>query len=272
MSGCHSESVIDDAEYRRWQAAAADALRAADVQAGAGLHNWACFLAEQAAELGLQGFLHGVGAGAWGHDLVALGEALAAQVGADGVAEIIPALRRLSRHYIPARYPDAHPAGSPREHYGAEDADQAAADTRLVLGAVAGWWAELANAAQGRAGRMRTEVVLARRRRERQDRIDRARRFAAALSTPGLRAVVVLGSVARGDFNQWSDIDVLVVAEELSGPPHLRADALGPAPGGIQVIAWTPGEWAAARGRANPIVVESLDCGIWLFGGPDALP
>lgn len=140
--------MVDEQEYRRWRDAAADALRAAEVQAAAGLYQWACFLAEQSAELAMKGFLHGVGAGAWGHDLVALGEATAVQVGADVITEIVPALRRLSRHYIPARYPDAHPSGSPGEHYGTEDADEAVADTRLVLGALAGWWSELAQAAE----------------------------------------------------------------------------------------------------------------------------
>lgn len=140
--------VVDDEEYGRWLTAAADALRAAQVQAAAGLDHWACFLAEQSAELAMKGFLHGVGAGAWGHDLVALGETLAAQVGEDEVEAMIPALRRLSRHYIPARYPDAHPSGAPGEHYGAEDADQAVSDTRLVHDRLARMWSELAQAAE----------------------------------------------------------------------------------------------------------------------------
>jgi predicted nucleotidyltransferase len=61
-------------------------------------------------------------------------------------------------------------------------------------------------------------AVLDRRRRERTEMITRARAFAQSLP-PALdvRAVVVFGSVARGDFNQWSDIDVLVVADGLPG-------------------------------------------------------
>ncbi|MGH2736718.1 MAG: HEPN domain-containing protein [Actinomycetota bacterium] len=46
------------------------ARRAADVQHAAALHNWACFAAEQAAQLALKGLLHGLGLGPWGHDLV----------------------------------------------------------------------------------------------------------------------------------------------------------------------------------------------------------
>lgn len=118
---------------------------------------------------------------------------------------------------------------------------------------------------------MRTETVLARRREERQERIDRARRFADALPVRP-HAVIVFGSVARGDFNRWSDVDVLVIVDAAAGPSHRRADALGPAPGGVQVVVWTPREFAAQRDRGNPIVRESLDRGIWLVGNAAALP
>ncbi len=67
--------MLDRAEFDRWRVAADDAGRAANVQADAALSNWACFLAEQAAQLAIKGLLHGIGAGAWGHDLVQLAEA-----------------------------------------------------------------------------------------------------------------------------------------------------------------------------------------------------
>lgn len=50
---------------------------------------------------------------------------------------------RLSRHYIPARHPDAHPSGAPGSHYREADATQALADAERVLGAVDGAWAAL---------------------------------------------------------------------------------------------------------------------------------
>ncbi|MGH2791802.1 MAG: hypothetical protein ACRDJ0_12585 [Actinomycetota bacterium] len=48
-----------------------------------------------------------------------------------------------SRHYIPARYPDAHPSGSPSLHYAAEDSDEARADMDTVLQFVDASWSEL---------------------------------------------------------------------------------------------------------------------------------
>jgi len=123
---------LDDEEFRRWREEADRALAGARVQAEAGLHNWGCFTAEQAAQLAVKALLHGLGRGPWGHDLVRLaGDVVAAGVAVP--AEIADACRRLSRHYIPARYPDAHPSGSPGGHYGASDAEDALRDAAAVL-------------------------------------------------------------------------------------------------------------------------------------------
>src|SRR5918992_4040621 len=97
---------VDRDEFDRWRAEADAALRGARLQAEGGLHNWACFAAEQAAQLAVKGLLHGLGRGPWGHDLLRLGE-LAAQAGIDVSDAERDAMRRLGRHYIPARHPDA---------------------------------------------------------------------------------------------------------------------------------------------------------------------
>lgn len=139
--------MVDTSEFERWREAADVARRAAHVQADAALYNWACFLAEQAAQLAVKGLLHGIGAGGWRHDLVQLGEGVAAAIGDAIPPESAAALRRLSRHYIPARYPDAHPSGSPGRHYGPEDAQQALTDLAIVLQLVDDRWARLRHAA-----------------------------------------------------------------------------------------------------------------------------
>lgn len=111
------------------------------------------------------------------------------------------------------------------------------------------------------------ERVLARRRREREELLDRARRFAADLPPQlGVIAVVVFGSVARGDFNRWSDVDVLVVVEHLPGRVLEWLEALGDAPAGVAPVAWTPAEWRAQARRRNPIAVEAAERGEWVRG------
>jgi HEPN domain-containing protein len=133
--------TLDEEEYRRWREEAARALRGARLQADDGLHNWACFAAEQAAQLAVKGLLHGLGRGPWGHDLVRLGEMLTQDV--DVPTETADRLRRLGRHYIPARYPDVHPSGPAGGHYGATDADEALRDAEEVLGFVDRAWEAL---------------------------------------------------------------------------------------------------------------------------------
>lgn len=137
-----SAAPKDEPEFRRWRAEADRALTGARVQADAGLHNWACFAAEQAAQLATKALLHGLGRGPWGHDLVRLGE-LAGDAGLGLAPDTLDAMRRLGRHYIPARYPDAHPSGPAAAHYGKTDSDEAIRDAETVLDAVDGAWGSL---------------------------------------------------------------------------------------------------------------------------------
>ena len=132
------DAPVDLDEFRRWRVEADAALRGAQLQADAGLHNWGCFAAEQATQLAAKGLLHGLGRGPWGNDLVRVGELLS-EVGALP-GDVADALRRLSRHYIPARYPDAHPSGPPGIHYGPSDSEQALADARRALAHVDALW------------------------------------------------------------------------------------------------------------------------------------
>lgn len=120
---------------------------------------------------------------------------------------------------------------------------------------------------------MSIRSVIERRRRERAELLDRARAFAGQLDPAlGILAVVVFGSVARGDFNVWSDVDVLVVAERLPDHAVERVRALGRRPAGVQPVAWTPAEWAARLKKGDPIALEAEAVGVWLVGARTDLP
>lgn len=140
MSG---EPLLDHEEHRRWETAATEARGSAAVQAQAGFHQWACFMAEQASQLWVKALLHGIGDGAWGHDLVALGRRVEEATSSALPAEVAAALRRLSRFYIPTRYPDAHPGGSPGEHFGPDDAASALVDADALAAFTSGVWRSL---------------------------------------------------------------------------------------------------------------------------------
>lgn len=115
--------------------------------------------------------------------------------------------------------------------------------------------------------------VVARRREARRRLLQRAEAFAHALDPElGVRAVVVFGSVARGDFTTHSDVDVLVVADRLPEDYRSRLDVLGwPPPVPVEPVAWTPTEYRRQRERRNPIAVEAENVGVWLVGGARAL-
>jgi predicted nucleotidyltransferase len=113
-------------------------------------------------------------------------------------------------------------------------------------------------------------MVIARRRAERDAKIELVREWARqAAPTVRAVAVVIVGSVARGDFNKWSDIDVLVIADDL--PPSLadRLALLSPTarPPGVEAILWTPAELAARRAKGNdPLARDAYGIGVVVFG------
>jgi len=114
--------------WDHWLDQARRALRTANLARGAGEHAWACFLYQQTAQMALKGALERSGRDHQGHSVIALANDLP-----DGISEDVrSAARRLSRLYIPTRYPDA--AGSaPAELYTDEESSQAHGDASLLL-------------------------------------------------------------------------------------------------------------------------------------------
>ena len=115
---------------------------------------------------------------------------------------------------------------------------------------------------------MTPHPLVARRRAERSERIDSARSWAARLAgRVPVEAVVVIGSVARGDFNRWSDLDVLVVADRLPPDPRARLELLAHgAPPGLQPVGCTTHELTERRRRRDPMVEEAYRMGVTVWG------
>lgn len=108
------------------------------------------------------------------------------------------------------------------------------------------------------------------RRAEQQRLIATARRYVERLSRRApITAAVVAGSVARGDFNVWSDIDVVIVADGLPERLLDRQDLLlSDAESGVQAIAFTPAEFRVALAKRNKLAHEAVEIGVPLVGGP----
>jgi len=111
------------------------------------------------------------------------------------------------------------------------------------------------------------EKVIERRLRERERALERARVVAECVASRLGRVVaIVFGSYARGDFNEWSDIDLLVVCERsLPRSPLERLDmveeclAMGP---GVELVLMSIDELRRHAARGNPLVVEALERGV----------
>ena len=130
-----------------WLEQARRDLEQAEQSMEAGRHEWACFAAHQAAEKALKGLNLALGQQAWGHTLTRLWAALPAQNWTPVPPEDFEdRLRLLDGFYIPTRYPDSYPEGTPGEHFGRLQSEQAL----LHAGVIATWVG--AALAQRRAG------------------------------------------------------------------------------------------------------------------------
>ena len=130
-----TESLFDEEEFLRWMRQAEHTLTSAQGDATGGDYGWACFKAQQAAECATKAVLRGLGLPAFGHSVLGLVGEMEKQ-GLPITEDIRQCARTLDRHYIPPRYPNAYPVGSPFEYYDRETADEAVACAQAVLRAV----------------------------------------------------------------------------------------------------------------------------------------
>lgn len=119
-----------------------------------------------------------------------------------------------------------------------------------------------------------THPALRRRAQEQARLLEVARRYARRLADlVPIRWVVVAGSVARGDFHDGSDIDVLVLSDALPRHPLRRAELLFAAvEGGIEPKGLTLEEVDRELKRGNPLVVEALSRGVVVYPEGLGLP
>jgi len=89
----------------------------------AGRHEWACFASHQAAEKAVKALHLHLKQEAWGHVVAQLLVQLPVELGVS--QDLIEEGRVLDNYYIPTRYPNGHPSGSPFEHYGTIQSNQA---------------------------------------------------------------------------------------------------------------------------------------------------
>ncbi len=116
MSDQRQPVCFDYEEFDRWMAQSRQTLESARVDAEHEFYNWACFKAQQAAEYALKAVLYGLGSPAVGHSILMLADLLK-NADISLPEDVLTDARTLDRHYIPPRYPDAYPSGSPFQFY-----------------------------------------------------------------------------------------------------------------------------------------------------------
>lgn len=110
--------MFNRVEWNRYLSQALHTLASAQRDIADGDFAWACFKAQQAAEMAAKGFIRASGGLAAGHSVVSLLQA-ALETVPPGLAHCA---RELDKVYIPTRYPDAYDAGSPHEYFDHSDA------------------------------------------------------------------------------------------------------------------------------------------------------
>lgn len=123
-----------------WLHQAHSDLDLAAVSAAAGHHEWACFAGHQAVEKALKALHLHHGQQAWGHGLGRSWRELPPVVGAalaEALSDLEDRLRILDALYIPTRCPDSLPDGTPSDHFGRLQSDDAQRHARSIVDAIA---------------------------------------------------------------------------------------------------------------------------------------
>ena len=130
MSSDHGRGPL--AEAGRWLQQAQYDVESAEYCAAGERYSLACFMAQQAAEKAVAGYLYARGAeDVWGHALADLCED--ARAFEPSFELIKPAAILLDKHYILARYPSALPGGISADAYDAAEAERAVEIAREVV-------------------------------------------------------------------------------------------------------------------------------------------
>ena len=94
-------------------------------------YDWACFSSQQAGEMALKAAFQKLGAEAWGHSLFDLLTGLGTRVAV--APDLVAVAQELDKAYIPARYPNAHPAGAPADLYNRAEAERLADHAERIV-------------------------------------------------------------------------------------------------------------------------------------------
>lgn len=107
----------------------------------------------------------------------------------------------------------------------------------------------------------KTMEIIKERKKTREKIIKKAKKWAQSLKIPC--TAILIGSYARGDFNLWSDIDIVIISPTFKGNPIERLKTINTPPG-YEIIPITPQELNKLLKKKEPLALEILKQGITL--------
>ncbi|MDH5806807.1 MAG: HEPN domain-containing protein [Candidatus Methanomethylicaceae archaeon] len=120
-------------EYLRWLNEALWDFETAEILYREKRYNAAVFYFHQAAEKASKALLYYINEAPWGHSIRELLNRYFNRIGEIPQNDLMNSARELDRHYIPSRYPNAHPSGTPHEAYDEETSKRAMEAAKRVL-------------------------------------------------------------------------------------------------------------------------------------------
>jgi predicted nucleotidyltransferase len=109
--------------------------------------------------------------------------------------------------------------------------------------------------------------ALRERERQRNKALKKAKTYVSKLRTQiNVNAAILYGSMARGDFNLGSDIDVLIISDALPAHPLKRMELLySIIDGGIEPKGYTTSDIKNMLNTNNAMLVDALIHGVVLW-------
>ncbi|BCU66867.1 DNA-binding protein [Sulfolobales archaeon HS-7] len=128
---------MDADEFDRWFKSAKLTIDSAKHDLEGGFYNWACFKAQQSAELAVKAYFYGIGQPRTGHTVSNLLTLLNAP------EDLIDMAKYLDKLYIPTRYPDVWQSEAPQYYYTRREAEEAIKYAEEVIKYVEELWRTL---------------------------------------------------------------------------------------------------------------------------------
>ncbi|BCU69953.1 HEPN domain-containing protein [Stygiolobus caldivivus] len=139
--------MLDTGEFDRWFKSGKLTLESARHDLGGGFYNWACFKAQQSAELAVKAYFYGIGQPKTGHTVSYLLSLL------NVPQDLVDKAKYLDKLYIPTRYPDAWQSETPQYYYTKGEAEEAIKYAEEIINYIEGLWRTLLQREKERGGK-----------------------------------------------------------------------------------------------------------------------